>query len=470
MADLIANLRDQLGEAHVLTDPQDTAPYLQDWRGVYRGEALAVVRPADVNQVAEVVRQCAAAAIPVIPQGGNTSLCGASVPSGNAPPGVMISLQRMTAIRAIDVQNNTITVESGCSLQTLRDRAEAAGRLFPLSLAAQGSCTVGGNLSTNAGGVNVLRYGNMRDQALGLEVVLADGRIWHGLRGLRKDNTGYDLKHLFIAAEGTLGIITAAVLKLYPAPRNRATAWLALPDATSAVALLGLLRREFGERVTGFELVGAPALELVIKHMPNARNPLAEAGAPWFVLAELTDTQEGLALHEHYEAVLGEALETGLILDASLASSIAQADALWALRENISEAQRLEGLSIKHDIAVPVSCIPEFIDQAGRALQNYFGQVRIVCFGHVGDGNLHYNLSASAPQQVPAFIARTAEANRIVHDLVAAFAGSISAEHGIGQLKRGELRHYKSALELELMQKIKDALDPQGIMNPGKVL
>lgn len=469
MVGFVDQLRAILGPAHVLTSAEDTAPFLRDWRGRYQGQAICVARPADPDQVGAVLALCAEEGVAVVPQGGNTGLCGGGIPdqSGRA---LLLSLGRLNRVRDVDPENNTLTVEAGCTLQQVRDAAEAADRLFPLSLAAQGSAAIGGNLSTNAGGVNVLRYGNMRDLTLGLEVVLPDGRRWDGLRGLRKDNTGYDLKQLFIGAEGTLGIITAAVLRLYPRPREWATAWVALASSDSAVALLGRLRQDCGERVTGFELVGRPALDLVLKHIPGARDPIPDCWSPWCALVELTDTRQGPELATSLESLLGEEIQAERVLDASLACSLSQSEALWSLRENISEAQRIEGVSIKHDVSVPVSRMATFVRRAGEALSAAFGELRVVCFGHVGDGNLHYNLSRPGATDNAAFIAQTPEANRIVHDLVVELGGSISAEHGIGQLKRGELRRYKAPLELELMRRIKDALDPAGIMNPGKIL
>lgn len=469
MTDSLADtLRGIVGAAHVLDAAHDMAPYLSDWRGRYHGRARAVVRPQDTPQLAAVVAACAAAGVPMVPQGGNTGLCGGATPLADGAA-VVISLARMSRIRALDTDNDTLTVEAGCTLAAVQEAAAAAGRLFPLALASEGSCMIGGNLSTNAGGVQVLRYGNTRDLILGLEVVLADGRVWDGLRGLRKDNTGYDLKQLFIGAEGTLGIVSAAVLKLFPAIRSRATAWVAVPDPAAAVRLLGLLRANCGDRVSAFEIVGRAALELVLQHIPGARDPLAGAPA-WTVLVELSDPASDAPLEAQLEAALATACEQGLASDAAVAASVAQAQALWALRENISEAQRIEGVSIKHDVAVPVSRIAEFLERAGRALARRWPDVRVVAFGHIGDGNLHYNLSKPVADDNVAFIARTGEVNRIVHDLVCELGGSISAEHGLGQLKRDEILHYKSALEIELMQRIKQALDPQGLMNPGKVL
>ncbi len=468
MTALIEELVRLLGERHVLTAAEDLAAYCTDWRGRYTGAALCVARPGTADEVAALVRACAAAGVAVVPQGGNTGLCGGATPLGGE---VLVSLRRMKRIRAIDADNNSITVEAGCTLHEVQEAAAAADRLFPLSLAAEGSATLGGNLSTNAGGVQVLRYGNARELTLGLEVVLADGRIWDGLRALRKDNTGYDLKHLFIGAEGTLGLITAATLKLFARPRTRATAWVGVPDPAAAVKLLGRLRDAVGDNVTAFEIVGRAALELVLKHISNAREPLA-GKPPWQVLIELSGARDDLAAT--LEQALELAVPDGVVNDAVLAASEAQRAALWALRENVSEAQRIEGVSIKHDIAVPVSRIAEFVARADEELRAAFPDLRIVCFGHIGDGNLHYNQSRpdgdAHSGSNAEFIARTPQVNRIVHDLVHQLGGSISAEHGLGQLKREEVLRYKSATEMELMRAVKQALDPRGLMNPGKVL
>ncbi len=461
---MIAELRRLLGERHVLTAAADVAPYCTDWRGRYSGSTLCVVLPGNTQEVAAVVRACVAVGVAIVPQGGNTGLCGGATPVGGE---VVVSLRRLNRIRAIDADNNSMTVEAGCTLHAVQQAAQEADRLFPLSLAAEGSATIGGNLSTNAGGVQVLRYGNARELTLGLEVVLADGRIWNGLRALRKDNTGYDLKHLFIGAEGTLGLITAATLKLFPRSRTHATAWVAVPDPAAAVRLLGRLRDAAGDNVTAFEIVSRPALELVLRHIPNARDPLAGKPA-WQVLIELSGARDDLATLLEQELQL--AAESGLVDDAAVAASEAQTAALWALRENVSEAQKIEGVSIKHDIAVPVSRIAEFIVRADAALLAAFPEVRIVCFGHIGDGNLHYNQSRPDAQSNSDFIAQTGAVNRIVHDLVHELGGSISAEHGLGQLKREEVLRYKSATEMDMMRAVKHALDPRGLMNPGKLL
>jgi len=470
LAEILATI---VGASRVLTAAADVAPYLTDWRGRYTGAALCVVLPGSTEEVARVVVRCAEAGVAVVAQGGNTGLVGGATPLGEREAAgrgeVVLSLTRMKRIRATDVANNTITVESGCTLRDLQDAAAQAGRLFPLSLAAEGSATIGGNLSTNAGGVQVLRYGNMRELTLGLEVVLADGRVWDGLRGLRKDNTGYDLKQLFIGAEGTLGIITAAVLKLFPRPQTRATAWIAIGDPGLAVALLGRLRERFGERVTAFEIIGRSALDLVLRHIPGARAPLPRAHS-WQLLLELSDAQANADLQGALATALAAERDAGLIDDAAIANSEAQAETLWQLRENISEAQRREGFSIKHDVALPLSRISEFIARADAALAHAFPGLRIVCFGHIGDGNLHYNLSKPEFQDNTLFVAQTAQVNRIVHDLVDELGGSISAEHGLGQLKRREIRRYKSVVEMEMMVRVKQALDPDGLFNPGKLL
>ncbi len=465
---LLDTLRALVGPAHCLTDVAATAPYLRDWRGRYSGSAQAVVLPADTVQVADVVRFCAAAGVPIVPQGGNTGLCGGATPLADGKA-VVINLSRLRQIRNVDPANNAITVDAGVTLAEVQAAAEGVGRLFPLSLASEGSCEVGGVISTNAGGVQVLRYGNTRELVLGLEVVLPDGRTWNGLRALRKDNTGYDLKQLFIGAEGTLGIITAATLKLFAKPRQSVTAWLAVAGPAAAVALLARLRGVAGDRVTAFELISRPSLALVLQHIPGARDPLAQPH-PWYVLVELTDTLVSFDLAGVLETELAAAIAEGAVIDGTLAASETQAAALWRLRENISEAQKREGVSIKHDISVPVSAIPEFLERADAALEACYPGLRIVAFGHVGDGNLHYNQSRPSQDENAAFIARTDEVGRIVHDLVHELGGSISAEHGIGQLKRPLLPTYKSTIELDLMRRIKQAFDPEGRMNPGKVL
>jgi FAD/FMN-containing dehydrogenase len=466
-ATLLARLAAAVGSTQVLTDPADLAPYLTDWRGRYHGRALAVVRPGNTGEVAAVVGACAQAGAPVVPQGGNTGQCGGATPDDRGTA-VVVSLQRMNRVRAIDADNATITVDAGVPLARVQQAAAQAGLMFPLSLAAEGSCTIGGNLSTNAGGTAVLRYGNARELTLGIEAVLADGRVWDGLRGLRTDNTGYDLKQLFIGAEGTLGIITAAVLKLFPAARSRATALVAVADVPAAIRLLRDLARAVGDRLVGFELMSAHSLALSRKHHPGLPDPLP--GHPWYVLAQVDDSRPDSPVEAEVERALAAMIDAGLARDATLAQSGEQARALWALREGIAEAQRREGPNIKHDISVPVSAVPRFLDDAAAALTAALPGVRFVTFGHLGDGNLHYNLAGPAGVDAESFMESAAVASRIVHDLVAAAGGSISAEHGIGQYKRGELARYKSPVELDLMREIKAALDPAGILNPGKVL
>ena len=452
----------------VLTDPADTAPFLLDWRKRMRGRALAVVQPADTDEVAALVRWCAAQRVPIVPQGGNTGLAGGSVPdeSGRA---VVLSLRRMNRVRAVDTLNDTITVEAGVTLAGVQQAARDAQRLFPLSLAAEGSATIGGNLSTNAGGTAVLRYGNARELCLGLEVVLPDGEVLHGLRGLRKDNTGYDLRDLFVGAEGTLGVITAATLKLFPQPAAQVTAIAAVDSPHAALALLALARERLGPSLTAFEMMSDLCLALVAKHFADCPRPFAEAH-PYCVLLESSDAESEAHASARFDALMEQAIEAGLVRDAVVAQSIAQSRRFWALRENISEAQAAEGKNIKHDVSVPISAIGTFVDTTNAALERRVPGVRMVVFGHLGDGNLHYNVSPPLGVDHDVFLAQQESINRIVHDAVAAAGGSISAEHGIGTLRRDELARYKSPVELALMRRIKQAIDPLGIMNPGKVL
>jgi FAD/FMN-containing dehydrogenase len=465
---LLVKLSTIVGHNAILTQPEAMAPHLNDWRGHYHGDALAVVKPNSTEQVAAIVKLCAATRTAIVPQGGNTSLCGASVPAEKSNA-IVLNLTRMNKVRAIDLDNNTMTVEAGCVLAQLQQTAKENDRLFPLSLAAEGSCTIGGNLSTNAGGTAVLRYGNTRELTLGLEVVLPDGQIWSGLRGLRKDNTGYDLKQLFIGAEGTLGIITAAVLKLFPQPKSNATAFVGVTSPSQALQLFNQLRANCAERLTGFELISRPCLDFVLRHIPNTLDPLTTP-FPWYVLIELSESAVSLDAGDMLEQELGIALEQSAAVDAVVAKSTAQSQALWALRENISEAQRFEGASIKHDISVPISSVPEFVTRASAALEAAFRGIRIVAFGHMGDGNLHFNVSRPLAQSDADFFAQAHRINEIVHDLVHGMNGSISAEHGLGQLKRDEITRYKTQLELDLMRAVKRTWDPLGIMNPGKVI
>jgi FAD/FMN-containing dehydrogenase len=463
MLDLLAAITDR---DSVLTG-EPAARFCTDWRGRYSGNALAVVFPSNTRQVSEVMKLCATNRIAIVPQGGNTSLCGGSVPLQQGKQ-IVLNLSRMNRIRTIDPVNYTITVEAGCKLADVRDAADKDNRFFPLGLTAtQKYCEIGGNLSTNAGGVNVLRYGNMRDLVLGLEVVLPDGRVWNGLRSLRKDNTGYDLKHLFIGSEGTLGIITAAVLKLFPRPQVEATACIAVPDPDAAVALLSHLRAACGDKISAFEIVSLSCLDLVLKHIPDTHDPFATKH-DWIVITQLADV-----LHEPLDEALNAALQSfgERIVESSVTISKDQAESWWKLRKNISEAQKREGISIKHDVSVPVSRVAEFIARADASLQKTYPGVRILSFGHMGDGNIHYNISMPDAAQNDTFIAQQEGAvNKLVYTVVRELNGSISAEHGIGQLKRDAIREYKEPLELELMQAVKQALDPNGLMNPGKVL
>lgn len=466
----LAELQALLGAGNVLTG-DDADPYVVDWRKRYRGRALAVARPDSTDSVAAVIRLCARHGVPVVPQGGNTGLCGGATPFDDGKA-LVLSLARLNRVRAIDTDNDTITVEAGCVLQAVQQAAEAAGRLFPLSLAAEGSCTIGGNLATNAGGTQVLRYGNTRDLTLGLEVVTADGEIWHGLRGLRKDNTGYDLRDLYIGSEGTLGVITAATLKLFPLPVARCTALLAVPSVEAGVQLLGRARNGFGAALTGFELMAGNCLQAVVRLFPQQRLPFSgeAAQSPWFALLELSDSESESHARERFEAVLGEAIEAGLASDAAIAENVAQSRALWHLRESIPLAEAELGKSIKHDVSVPISRIADFVRTTNGLLQARFPGVGHVIFGHLGDGNLHYNVTRAPDQDETALLALQPQVYQVVHDSVHAHGGSISAEHGVGQLKVDELPRYKDPVELALMRRLKQALDPAGIMNPGKVV
>lgn len=468
MTEFLDQCRATLGAANVLTGEADMAGYLTDWRRRFTGKALAIVRPGNTDEVAAIVRLCVQHQVPIVPQGGNTGLVLGSVPdlSGNA---IVMSLTRLNRIRAVDTINNTMTVDAGCILEQVQQTAADAGRLFPLSLAAEGSCTIGGNLSTNAGGTSVLRYGNSRELCLGLEVVTAQGEIWNGLRGLRKDNTGYDLRDLFIGAEGTLGIITGAVLKLFPQPQAQLTALAAMRTPDDALKLLSMAQEECGSALTGFELMSDFCLQLVGKHFPQLRLPFPESYAQ-YVLLELSDSESEEHANAMLEALITDALEQNIIQDAAVASSIAQSKGLWNLREHIPLAQAEEGKNIKHDISVPISRIGEFIRVTDVLLHQQFPGCRMVTFGHLGDGNLHYNVSPAEGDPGDSLIAHQPAINRVVHDSVHQFGGSISAEHGIGALKREEVRPYKSAVELALMRTLKQALDPLGLMNPGKVL
>jgi FAD/FMN-containing dehydrogenase len=468
-ASVIGRIAEIVGAQNLLTHPRDVQSYVSDWRGVYQGATPAVVRPATTEEIAAIVRLCAETRTPLVPQGGNTGQCSGAVPrtGGND---LVLSLARLNRIAEVDALNNTITVEAGCVLGAIHAAAAAVDRYFPLSLGAEGSCQIGGNLSTNAGGVNVLRYGTARDLALGLEVVLPDGRIWNGLRSLRKDNTGYDLKHLFIGAEGTLGIITAAVLKLWPRPNSAVTAWIAVPSPTPALELLALLRRHCGDSVSAFELISRRCLDLVLQHIPGARDPLPRRHA-WYVLAELTDVRAGDALRHAFEGALAAAAETTLIADAVIAASAAQSQALWTLRESIPVASRADPRMVyRHDIAVAVGRVPAFIAAAQSALEQRFPDIDVICYGHLGDGNLHYNAFVPGRLRNDAAARDAQDVGEIVYGQLQDFAGSFSAEHGIGLTKVPQLARYKGTVELELMRALKRTLDPHNIMNPGKVL
>ena len=468
MAELLAHLRAICGDAHVLTD-QDLSAYERDWRGRAQGKARCVVRPGSTPEVAAVVKACAAAGVPMVPQGGNTGLVMGSTPDDSGRE-VVLSLQRLNAVRSLDAANATLTVEAGCVLERLQQVADDAGFLFPLSLASEGSCTIGGNLASNAGGTQVLRYGNARDLCLGLEVVTPQGEVWHGLSGLRKDNTGLDLRNLFIGSEGSLGVITAATLKLFPKPAAQRTAWAAVPSVQAAVDLLGLAQQQLGAGLTGFEMMGQVALGLVVKHFPSMSVPLWQS-TPYCVLLELSDTDNEDHAHQQLERLLETALEHGCVVDAVVAQTIAQSKALWHVRESISMAQATEGLNIKHDIALPVSAIPAFVAHTDALLAQQLPGVRMVNFGHLGDGNLHYNVQCPLHTDTAEFLqAHEAQVNHCVYEAVKSFGGSISAEHGIGRLKAETLPHYKDPVALAMMRSIKQALDPQNLMNPGRVL
>lgn len=461
----LEGLKAAVGEGGYLDEPEAMAPYLEEWRGRYRSETPLVLLPSTTDEVARVVAECGRHGIGIVPQGGNTGLCGGAVAGGED---VILSLRRMNRIRELSTAGDFLIAEAGCVLADLQAAADEAGRLFPLSLAAEGSCQIGGNLATDAGGINVLRYGTARQQVLGLEVVLADGRVWHGLRTLRKNTAGYDLRDLFIGAEGTLGIITAAALRLHPRPADMATAMIAIDGPGEAVALLESMRGRLGEEISAFELISARALEFVLAHIADTRHPFDEPH-PAYVLMESTANTQGEAM-PRLEAALEAALDEGLVRDAVAAGDGRRRDALWRLRHSISEAQRHEGVSLKHDVSVPVERIGEFLERAGTALADRFPDARLVVFGHVGDGNLHYNLSQPEGADPESFRAAEPDVNGIVFDTVHACGGSFSAEHGVGLLRREQMRHYLDETELDLMRRLKTALDPAGILNPGKVL
>ncbi len=449
-----------VGEKNAITDKATQVPYLREWRDMWQGKTPVVLRPANTAEVSAIMKLAHETGSKIVPQSGNTGLVNGQLPQGDE---VLLSLDRMTRIVDVNAADNSITVEAGCILQNIQQAADGADRQLGLSLASEGSCRIGGNLSTNAGGLNVLAFGPARDQCLGLEVVLADGRVWNGLKALRKDNTGYDLKDLFIGAEGTLGVITAAVLKLYPKPKRHDTALCAVPSPDAALGLLNLMRGESGNRLVAFELMPEIGLGFAVKHL-QAVNPIASP-SPWFVLFEAADANAGAI-----EDGLGKALEQGLVTDAAVAQSEAQRKSFWNLRECLSESQKFEGGSIKHDVSVPVSALPDFIAAATLAVAKYMPSARVVCFGHMGDGNMHYNVTQPVGMDKDEFHAHWHEMNKVVFAEVLARKGSISAEHGIGRLKAPDMPHIKSPLEMELMRGIKNLLDPKGILNPGRVL
>ena len=470
--ELLAELRQRVGAAYVLTheDPAtDLTAWELDWRGRERGRALAIVRPANTAEVAAVVQACAARRVAIVPQGGNTGMVVGSTPDTSGRQ-VVISLTRMNRVRHLDAGNLTITVDAGCVLQNLQDECEKSGFLFPLSLASEGSCTIGGNLGTNAGGTQVVRYGNTRELCLGLEVVTADGEVWDGLQGLRKDNTGYDLRHLFIGSEGTLGIITAATMKVYPLPKSQLTAFAAVPSVEAAVELLGLAHKHLNAGLTGFELMGQFALSLVVKHFPQQRVPFWQE-SPWCVVLENSDNESEAHAREQFERLLEAAMESGCVTDAVVAESMAQAKALWHIRESIPLAQAQEGLNIKHDISIRVSRIPEFVREANTALLQRFPGARLVTYGHLGDGNLHYNVQCPEGDDQKRFLEEEeGPMNALVYEIIDRYQGSISAEHGIGSLKVDKLPEHKSPVALALMRRVKQALDPHNLMNPNRMV
>jgi len=461
---LIDQLKDIVGPAGWTSDAAGLEPYLAEWRDTWRGETLLMVSPESTREVAAVVAACAGASVSIVPQGGNTGLCGGAIPDQSGRQ-VLLSLSRMNRIRAISADDYSLVAEAGCTLANIQKAAADVERLFPLSLAAEGTCQIGGNLSTNAGGINVLRYGTARAQALGLEVVLADGTVWNGLRTLRKDTAGYDLKQMFIGAEGTLGVITAASLRLYPVVRNTETVLFAVPSPDAAVSLLGILRGELGDQVQAFELIPARAVDFVLKHIPSSDFPLA-GESPWFVLLETSRHSPA----EAFEALLMRLYDDRQITNAVVAKNRSEAAALWHMRHAISAAQKREGSSLKHDVSVPVGEVGNFIRAAEAAVCKAVQGIRVVAFGHVGDGNIHFNLSQPCDWSAADFLAQQGPLASLVYDIVDSFAGSISAEHGIGQAKREQLAHYRGATEIGLMKTLKAALDPKNIMNPGKVI
>jgi D-lactate dehydrogenase (cytochrome) len=468
MDPLIAGLQAIVGARHCLTDPDAQAPFVTDWRGIYHGKARAVVIPGSVADVQAIVRLARQNHVPIVPQGGNTGLAGGATPDDSGAA-ILLSVKRLNHVRAIDPLNNSMVAEAGCILANLQQAASEADRLFPLSLSAEGTCQIGGNLATNAGGLNVLRFGTARDLCLGLEVVLPDGTLMSHLDALRKDNTGYDLKHVFIGSEGTLGIITAAALKLFPKPVARATAMVALSDLEIAPTLLARCRAGMADQLVSFELLPRFGIELARRYSPGLAWPL-ESLADWSVLIEANTSSAAFDIRAAMEQCLGAALEAGEIADAAIASSEAQSQAMWRQREALLEGQIKIGAGIKHDVSVPVVQVPAFIKTGMAAVTSAWPQARMLAFGHIGDGNIHFNLVQFEGESKERFLARTDAVNTVVHDVVARFGGSISAEHGIGQLRRAELQHRKPPAELDLMRRIKRLIDPDDLMNPGKLV
>lgn len=467
-AKVLDPIRAVVGERGVVTDPAAMQPFLESWRDNWVGRSPLVVLPDSTEALAAVVRICAETGTPIVPQGGNTGLTGASQPHEDGSE-IVISTNRLNRIREIDLDNDTMTVEAGCILANIQSAARDVGRLFPMSLAAEGSCQIGGNIATNAGGVQVVRYGNMRNLVAGLEVVLPDGRVWNGLRGLRKDNAGYDMKQIFIGSEGTLGIVTAAVLKLSPLPRATATALVAVSSPRDAVDLLTRAKSTVGDRIVTFELIQRLCIDIARRHVPDVPDPLSDR-YPWYVLVELADQDSGSRLTEMLEAILEAALEAGEVLDGTVAASKAQGDSLWRIREGIPEGQKREGVSYKHDVSVPISKVALFLDRTDAALERAFPGIRPFSFGHLGDGNIHYNPIQAEDGDPAEWRAHLGAVNAIVHDIVVELGGSISAEHGIGRLRIDEMPRYKSPVELDMMVALKRAFDPHNIMNPGKIL
>ncbi|MEW4457562.1 FAD-binding oxidoreductase [Roseibium algicola] len=459
---------EMIGAANVLTSPDDQAPYLTEWRDLYQGVTPMVLRPGSTEEVSAVMTYAYQNDLKVVPQGGNTGLVGGQIPQETGDE-IVLSLSRLNKVRAVDPAGFTITAEAGVVLETLQNEAENVDRLFPLALGAQGSCQIGGNISTNAGGTAVLAYGNTRDLVLGLEVVLPTGEIWNGLRTLRKDNTGYDLKQLFIGGEGTLGIITAAALKLFPRPKKLEAAFVGLPDPHAALKLFTLAKAQAGPVLTGFEIMPRVGVEFCLRHLEGARDPL-EGEHAWYVLMELSSGSEAFPVRDLMESILGEAFEEGLVEDAAFAQNLTQVQDFWHIRHGMSEVQKPEGGSIKHDVSVPVASIPDFLDKAMVAVEDFVPGCRPVPFGHIGDGNIHFNVSQPVGADKEDYLAKWDEMNTIVHGIVGEFGGSISAEHGIGRLKRDLLKDVKQGIELDLMKRIKDAFDPKGLLNPGRVL